>query len=376
VRGCVQQTAQPVTLAHTRRDAMHGLRVLPARAAACKLTPVATACILRHRATTRPVPWRSVPMKFLFALVLLAVSSTAFAQNQRVLLDTDRGPMLVELDQQRAPITSTNFLAYVDAKSFDNSLLHRVVRNFIVQGGGFKEDGTSITRRPNIASERNNGLLNRPGTLAMALSSGSNGQPNTGSANSEFFINTGTNTQLDGNYTVFGRVVYGTKTLDSINTTTLYASSETPVRAPLIKRAVRVDGFPILDLHTGGWYDPAKSGRGFGVEVANVAGSETGPLLVLYWYDYFEGKQIWMNGVKSFQWGDSQVVVPMQITRGGQFGGAFVPGDVVSDTAWGSVTVRFTACDRATFSYTSSYGSGTMDLQRLTLPSRDSCVGN
>lgn len=317
-------------------------------------------------------------MKSWIALALLACSALAHAQNPRVLLDTDRGPLLAELDQQRAPITVANFLAYVDAKSYDNTLFHRIVKNFIVQGGGFKEDTLPITKRPNIASERNNGLLNTPGTLAMALSNGSNGQPNTASANSDFFINTGTNTQLDPNFTVFGRLVFGTKTLAAMNNTTLYGGSESPVRVPLLKRAARVapGAFPVLDLHTGGWYDPANSGRGFGVEVANAAGSETGPLLIVYWYDYFEGKQIWMNGVKSFAWGDSEVTVPMQITRGAQFGPAFRATDVVSDQAWGTLTVRFTACDRATFSYTSAYGSGTMNLQRLTLPSRDSCVGN
>jgi peptidyl-prolyl cis-trans isomerase A (cyclophilin A) len=286
-------------------------------------------------------------MKSWIALALLACSTLAHAQNQRVLLDTDRGPVLVELDQTRAPITSANFLAYVDAKTFDKTLVHRVVKNFIVQMGGYKEDTTPVIKRPNIASERTNGLLNTTGTLAMALTS-SNGLPNTASANSEFFFNMANNTQLDGSYTVFGRVLFGMKTLTEINNTTLYGANgvgDAPVRMPLVKRAVRTDGFPILDLHTGGWYDPAKNGRGFSVEVAN--GSETGALLVVYWYDYFEGKQIWMNGVKTFAWGDSQVVVPMQITRGGQFGSAFVPGDVVSDNAWGTLTVRFTACDRA-----------------------------
>ena len=164
-------------------------------------------------------------MKSWIALALLACSALAHAQNPRVLLDTDRGPLLAELDQQRAPLTVANFLAYVDAKSYDNTLFHRIVKNFIVQGGGFKEDTSPITKRPNIASERNNGLLNTPGTLAMALSNGSNGQPNTASANSDFFINTGTNTQLDPNFTVFGRLIFGTKTLAAMNNTTLYGGS-------------------------------------------------------------------------------------------------------------------------------------------------------
>lgn len=318
-------------------------------------------------------------MKSWIALALLACCSVAHAQtsNPRVLIDTDRGPMLVELDQARAPVTAANFLAYVDADRFDNTIFHRVVKDFIVQGGGFKDDTLPIAKFPNIASERTNGLLNTPGTLAMALTSNSNGTPNTTSANSDFFFNTGTNTQLDGDYTVFGRVIFGLKTLASMNGTTVYGGRDTPVRVPLLKRASRVapGAFPIMELHTGGWYDPANSGRGFGVEVANAAGSESGPLLIVYWYDYFEGRQIWTNGVKAFDWGDHEVVVPMQITRGAQFGPAFRPADVVADPAWGTLTVRFTACDRATVAYSTVYGSGTMNLQRLTLPTRDICTG-
>lgn len=316
-------------------------------------------------------------MKSWIALALLACSALAHAQNPRVLLDTDRGPILLELDQARAPLTVANFLAYTDAGAYDSTLFHRIVRNFIVQGGGFTDTALPVTRLPTIASERNNGLLNTPGTVAMALGNNPNGTPNTASASSDFFFNTGTNTTLDPNFTVFGRVVFGTKTLEAMNSTTVFGGSETPIRSPLLKRAVRVSGtFPILDLHTGGWYDPANSGRGFSVEVANAAGAESGPLLVVYWYDYFDGKQIWMNGVKSFEYGASEVVVPMQITSGAQFGADFVSTDVVSDGTWGTLTVRFTACDRATFSYSSAYGNGTMDLQRLTLPARDSCAGN
>lgn len=312
----------------------------------------------------------------LLLLALLLSCGTLHAQNPRVLLDTDRGPILLELDQQKAPITVANFLAYVDAKTYDNTLFHRVVKNFIVQGGGYKIDSTPVTRRPWIASERTNGLKNIPGTVAMALSNNADGTVNTASANSDFFFNTGTNTALDPNFTVFGRVVFGTANLEAMNSTTLYGGSETPIRTPLLKRAVRVDGFPILDLHTGGWYDATKPGRGFNFEIANVAGAETGPHLVAYWYDYSQGRQIWMNGIASFAWGASEVTVPLQITSGAQFGAAFNPADVVSDEAWGSATIRFTACDRATVTYTSSLGNGTMQLERLTLPTTSRCTGN
>lgn len=314
-------------------------------------------------------------MKAWFAFALLLAAGSACAQSPRVLLDTDRGPILIELDTVRAPITSANFLAYVDAKTYDNTLFHRIAKNFVVQGGGFRDTGVLVTRLPTIASERNNGLLNRPGTISMGLSNNSNGSPNHSSASSDFFFSTGNNTRLDPDYTVFGSVVYGLSTISAMNNTPLFNASEQPIRPPLLKRAVRVTGFPVLDVHTGSWFDPAKSGRGFGVEISKAAGNESGPLLVVYWYDYFEGEQVWMNGVAPFQWGASEIKVPLQITRGAQFGEAFDPADVVSDGDWGELTVRFTACDRATFSYESSFGNGTMQLQRLTLPTTATCTG-
>lgn len=314
-------------------------------------------------------------IRILLVLALLAWSNLAAAQNTRVLLDTDRGPILLELDSVRAPITSTNFLRYVDDGVYSATLLHRVVKDFVVQGGGFKDTGLPVSRYPTIASERNNGLLNVPGTIAMALSGN---PPAVNSASSDFFFNTGTNTSLNGNFTVFGRVVFGTKTLASINTTPIISGTEQPVRIPLIKRAVRVaaDQFPILPIHTGTWYDPANSGKGFFIEVAQASGSETGPNVIVSWYDFYQGRQIWLVGIAPFAWGASSVEVPMQISEGGQFGSAFAPGQVTSNANWGRLTLRFTGCGAGSFSYTSSYGDGTIPVRSLTLPTNESCVGN
>lgn len=315
-------------------------------------------------------------MRLLISLVLLAFSSAAAAQTApRVLLDTDRGPMLLQLDAVRAPNTVANFLSYVDDGSFNDTLLHRVVPNFVVQGGGFRNNGTAIVKRPAINSERNNGLLNTPGRIAMALSGN---PPNVNSATSDFFINTGTNASLDPDFTVFGEVVFGLKTLTALNTTPIFAGTEQPIRIPSIKRAVRVaDGqFPILPLHAGSWYDPSNSGRGILLEVSNAAGSEAGPLLALSWYDFFEGEQIWVVGVAPFQWGAHQVVVPLQISRGAQFGADFDPSQIIANPAWGSITVRFTGCGTAEFSYQSDYGDGTLPLQHLTQPTEALCTDN
>lgn len=306
---------------------------------------------------------------------LSLVAMVAVAQNPRALIDTDRGPLLVELDAARAPITTANFLAYTDAGTYNRTLFQRVVNNFVVQGGGFLENGVAIARRPAIASERTNGLLNSPGTLAMALSGN---PPNVSSATSEFFINTGNNTALNGNFTVFGRVIFGQKTLAEINSTTLFAASEQPIRIPLVKRIVRVapGAFPILPLHTGAWYDPANGGKGFFVEVTQPSGREDGPIVYVSWYDYFEGKQIWVSGLAPITWGADSVDVPLLITTGGQFGGAFNPSQVQVNGEWGRITIRFTGCDAGTFTYTSLYGNGSVPVRSLTLPTNESCVGN
>jgi len=314
-------------------------------------------------------------MKLLLALATLLLASVSAAQNTRVLLETDRGPLLLELEPVRAPLTTANFLAYVDSGAYNTTLIHRVIRNFIVQGGGYQDSGADIVRRPAITSERNNGLLNVPGTLSMALSGN---PPNINSATSDFFINTGTNTLLNANFTVFGRVIFGQKTLNTLNILPIFPSSEQPIRMPFLKRAVRVaaNEFPILPLHTGTWYDPLKSGKGFLVEVAQVSGSESGPILVVSWYDFYEGKQIWMIGTAAFAWGASAVEVPVQISEGGQFGAAFLPTQVVSNPNWGRLTVRFTGCDAGTFTYTSVYGNGSFPVRSITLPTDQSCVGN
>lgn len=314
---------------------------------------------------------------FSLLMTTLAALATgqALAQSPRVLLDTDRGPLLLELDQARAPNTVANFLRYVDAGRFNDTLIHRVAKDFVVQGGGFKADTTAITRFETIASERNNGLSNTFGTIAMGLVGT---PPNVNSASSDFFINTGNNaTLLNPNFTVFGRVVFGQKTLSTINGTTVFQNSEDPVRIPYITRAVRVaaGAFPILPLHTGSWYDPANAGKGFVLEVSQASGSETGPLVIVSWYDFHEGKQIWLYGLKNFNWGDSSVEVPVQISTGAQFGSAFNANQIIANANWGKITVRFSGCDAGSFTYTSIYGNGTFPVRSLTLPTDKSCAG-
>lgn len=316
-------------------------------------------------------------MKVWITAALLLASALAQAQNPRVLLDTDRGPLLLELDAVRAPGTSANFMAYVDSGRFNATLIQRVERDFVIQGGAFRENGAAIARFPSIASERGNGLMNAAGTIAMALAFTPPNSYNYNSASSDFFINTGDNPHLNPDFTVFGRVIFGLKNLQAMNTTAI-GNNGSPLRMPLIKHAARVapGKFPILPLHSGVWHDPAKPGRGFLVEASQLAGSEADPLLVVSWYDYLNGEQIWMSGAAAYSWGDSEVEVPMVLTRGGQFGDAFEADQVIRDTEWGRLTIRFSGCDAGQFSYTSAYGNGSVSVASLTMPVDGSCVGN
>ena len=317
--------------------------------------------------------------QLLLGLALLALASMAAAQNPRVLLDTDRGPMLLELDSVRAPNTVANFLSYVDDGAYNRSLIQRVVPNFVVQGGGFKESGEGIVKRAAIPSERGNGLQHTTGTVAMALTS-TNGVTNVNSATSDFFINTNTNASLNADFTVFGRVVYGYKTLEELNTTPIFFGSEQPIRMPLIRRAVRVasDEFPILPLHTGTWFDPDNSGKGFLIEITKASGATNSdsPILVVSWYDFFEGQQFWTIGSAPFAWGASSVEIPMQISTGGQFGSAYMASQVTSNPQWGVLTIRFSDCSIGSFSYTSVYGNGTIPVRSLTSPLYEKCPGS
>ena len=162
---------------------------------------------------------RSTTGRFLAAALLAGAAfaaGPALAQ-QRVKLATSAGDIVVELDAAKAPKSVENFVAYVRAGHYDGTVFHRVIENFMIQGGGMTADLKQKATRPPIALETKNGLLNARGTLAMARTS----DPN--SATSQFFINVKDNEFLnadkarDGNgYAVFGRVVEGMDVVDRI----------------------------------------------------------------------------------------------------------------------------------------------------------------
>ena len=128
---------------------------------------------------------------------------------------TSLGDFEVELFQDKAPVTTENFLSYVDEEFFDSTIFHRVIPGFMVQGGGFTVEMDQKKAHAQIKNEADNGLGNERGTLAMARTSDIN------SASSQFFINLTDNTFLnhssrDFGYAVFGMVVEGQEVVDKI----------------------------------------------------------------------------------------------------------------------------------------------------------------
>jgi peptidyl-prolyl cis-trans isomerase A (cyclophilin A) len=133
-----------------------------------------------------------------------------------VVIETSHGNITLELDAAKAPDTVGNFLQYVDDKFYDGTIFHRVIGDFMIQGGGFTRDLVQKPTRPPVRNEARNGLRNDRGTVAMARSAAPD------SATSQFFINVVDNGGLDyprpdgHGYAVFGRVVEGLDVVDSI----------------------------------------------------------------------------------------------------------------------------------------------------------------
>ena len=156
-------------------------------------------------------------MKTRLAIALCVALVSVPALAQKVRLATSQGDIVVELDAAKAPKSVDNFLQYVKAGHYDGTIFHRVIDNFMIQGGGMKADMSEKATRAPIPLESRNGLTNVRGTLAMARTM----DPN--SATAQFFINLKDNAFLDqansrdGNgYAVFGKVVAGMDVIDKI----------------------------------------------------------------------------------------------------------------------------------------------------------------
>ena len=157
-------------------------------------------------------------VKHFLSLTLFVLSSSALAENPIVKLETSEGNITVVLFADKSPKTVENFLAHVDEGFYENTVFHRIIDNFMVQGGGFDVDLKQKKTERKVINESKNRLHNDRGTLAMARTS------DPDSAGSQFFINQRNNPRLDWTpfkpgYTVFGEVITGMRIVDFMAST-------------------------------------------------------------------------------------------------------------------------------------------------------------
>jgi cyclophilin family peptidyl-prolyl cis-trans isomerase len=189
----------------------------------------------------------------MLAIILSAAISAACAgsddsaENPRVLMKTTDGDITIELYADKSPITVENFLRYADDGHYDGTVFHRVISNFMIQGGGFDAELKEKETRGPIVNESKNKLHNTRGTLAMARTS------DPDSAAAQFFINQRSNLRLDWSggkdgYTVFGEVVDGMQVVDIISLTDTSSAQAQTTRGPTVFQDVPVQPIVILSV--------------------------------------------------------------------------------------------------------------------------------
>lgn len=188
------------------------------------------------------------------SLLVMPVTATAQAQHKetntmslpRVKLQTNKGDIVLELNPAKAPVTTENFLSYVKDGFYDGVIFHRVIKRFMIQGGGFEPGLKQKDTKAPIQNEANNGLANEKYTIAMARTS----DPHSASA--QFFINTNNNDFLNHTspspqgwgYAVFGKVVEGQSVVDDIEgvrTGSCGFHQDVPVEDVIIEKATVVE---------------------------------------------------------------------------------------------------------------------------------------
>jgi len=177
----------------------------------------------------------------------LAAGQPAGSLAPRVQVETTLGNFVLELDAVRAPLTTENFLHYVRDGYYDGTVFHRVIANFVVQGGGYDTNLAPRPARAAIPNESGNGLSNRRGTIGLAREE----SPHSGS--SQFYVNLMDNVSLDPlpsrwGYAVFGRIVDGMDTVDRIahlpTGNVAPVGQDVPLERPMIRRAFVIEAAP------------------------------------------------------------------------------------------------------------------------------------
>jgi peptidyl-prolyl cis-trans isomerase A (cyclophilin A) len=181
-----------------------------------------------------------------FALLLVFITASAFGQStdtSRVRVETSMGDFVIELINVRAPLTVANFLEYVRAGHYEGTIFHRVINNFVAQGGGYDEKLAEKPTRAKVPNESGNGLANRRGWVGMARTA----EPH--SADAQFYVNLADNATLDPQpsrwgYTVFGQVVEGMDVVDSIGAVATGQvgplQGDAPLKPVVIRRIIEI----------------------------------------------------------------------------------------------------------------------------------------
>ena len=176
--------------------------------------------------------------RYLITFLLVPLSFSAYAEGGTALphvkLETSLGDIVLELNQEKAPKSVANFLSYVEDGFYNGTVFHRVIENFMIQGGGFDEDFSQKETKATVDNEANNGLSNVVGSVAMARTASPH------SATAQFFINTVDNSFLDFSaenqagwgYAVFGQVIEGMDVVDKIRAVETGSKGPFPTDAP------------------------------------------------------------------------------------------------------------------------------------------------
>lgn len=183
---------------------------------------------------------KSTVRGLLLGMWALCAASFCMAENPQVVMQTSHGNIVLELFEKESPITVANFLSYVDKKFYDDTIFHRVIPNFMIQGGGFT---VAMEEKPTddpIVNESKNRVHNERGTIAMARTN------DPDSATAQFFINVRMNIPLDfrmgeAGYTVFGKVLEGMDTVDdiAIQETRMFAGQQDVPKKAIVIESVR-----------------------------------------------------------------------------------------------------------------------------------------
>ena len=185
--------------------------------------------------------FRFFAMAAALTAALLAAPADGQAAEPTVKLETSMGDIVVQLNSRKAPLSAANFLQYVKSGFYDGTIFHRVIKGFMIQGGGLTQDMKEKSGHAPIKNEASNGLRNQRYTIAMARTS------DPDSATSQFFINTVNNRFLDADkaqdgvgYAVFGEVIKGTdvvRKIEAVPTTTHGNYQDVPATPVVIKSA-------------------------------------------------------------------------------------------------------------------------------------------